>query len=156
MPSLAHDWMRLILSQLVLWITSRELLYSNGLTKDNVQKTINEVEEMKARSSAKSRRHNCVCTSFIEPELLSVRNWSKVFMKRLNRGALKLHPCRIPLLHANVSDSSWFTHILEGACAYRFCSMASILELRPTEANFSKSRSWCTLSKALEKSMKHA
>ena len=63
-------------------------------------------EASRTRSSAKSRRRNCVCTSSIEPELLSVRYWSKSFMKRLNRRGLKLQPCRIPLLHANVSDSS--------------------------------------------------
>jgi len=79
--------------------------------------------------------------SSIEPELLSVRNWSKSFMKRLNRRGLKLQPCRIPLLHANVSDSHGLhSHILEDACAYMFCRMTSILELRPTEANFSQSR----------------
>ena len=88
-------------------------------------------EASRTRSSVKSRRRNCVCTlSSFEPELLSVRYWSKSFMKRLNRRGLKLHPCRIPLLHMTVFDSR----------AYMFCRMASILELRPTEANFSQSR----------------
>ena len=84
-------------------------------------------EASRTRSSAKSRRRKCVYTSSIEPELLSVKNWSKSFMKRLNRRGLRLQPCRIPLLHAKVFDSSWFTHILDNACAYILCRMASIL-----------------------------
>ena len=91
----------------------------------------------------------------IEPELLSVRNWSKSFVKRLNRRGLRMQLCRIPILHANDFDSSWFTHILDDACPYMLCRMASILVFKPTVANFSHSRPWCTLSKALEKSMKH-
>ena len=71
----------------------------------------------RTRSSAKRRRRKCVWTSSIEPELLSVRNWSKSFMKRLNRRGLRLQPYRIPLLHANDFDSSWFTHILGISCS---------------------------------------
>ena len=76
-------------------------------------------------------------------------------MKRLNRRGLRLQPCQIPILHANDFDSSWFTHILDDACPYMLCRMASALVLKPTVANFSHSRSCCTLLKALEKSMKH-
>jgi len=73
-------------------------------------------EEASRTRSSEKQGPNCVCTSSIEPELLSVRYWSKSFMNRLNRRRLKLHPCRIPLLHANVSNSSWFTQSYSGRC----------------------------------------
>ena len=94
---------------------------------------------------------NVFAQSFIEPELLSVRNWSKSFMKRLNRRGLRLQPCRIPLLNANDFDSSWFTHILEDACAYMLCRMVSILELKPAVANLSHSRPWVYFVKSFRK-----